>query len=203
MREDGNFDEKYTMVVTQRSAELNIQFSEEGVRSYFGIDTRDDVEKDLIISVPREWICSQLEIDCASANLEVNDLTIQEVEFDGASGICEFENCDIRELDIDTASGDVRVVGNLQSLDCDAVSANVYAVLTNVPNRLDMDTASGDLDITLPANAGFTLDMDTPSGSFHSAFETTMKNGNYVAGDGACRINISALSGDVTIQEGE
>ena len=130
-------------------------------------------------------------------------MTIREVDFDGASGTCEFENCTVDEMDIDTASGDIRFIGALDILDCDAASASVYAVLSNTPSRLDMDSMSGDLDITLPGDAGFTVTLDGMTSDFSSDFETTVKNGNQVCGDGRCRINIDAMSGDVTIRKGE
>lgn len=200
IREDGNFDAKYAMVYSCREGELKIKFCEEGVSKYFGVNTRSDLTKDLTIYVPRDWNCDSLELDVASAKVEVNDMTIQEVDFDGASGTCEFENCTVKELDIDTASGDIRFVGNLDMLDCDAASASVYAVLHNTPSRLDLDSMSGDLDLSLPADAGFTLSMNAMSSDFSSDFETSMKNGNYVCGDGSCRINVDCMSGDVTIR---
>lgn len=203
VREDGFTDEKYAMVMKHTGNTLKIQFCEEGIASYFGVNTRTDLTKDLTITVPRDWICESLEIECASATVEVNDLTIREVEFDGASGTCKFENCTVDEMDIDTTSGDIRFIGSLNILDCDAASASIYAVLSNTPSRLDMDTMSGDLDITLPADAGFTVTMDGMSSDFSSDFETTIKNGNQVCGDGRCRISIDAMSGDVTIRKGE
>ena len=201
VKEDGVSDPKYTMVLRQRNNTLKIQFCEEGVGNYFGVNTRVDLSKDLTILVPKDWTLDSLEIDCASATVEVNDMTIREVDFDGASGTCEFENCTVEEMDIDTASGDIRFIGNLGTMDCDAASASVYAVLANTPRRLDMDSMSGDLEIVLPGDAGFTLDMTAMSGDFTSEFETTMKNGNHVCGDGSCRINVDALSGDVIIRK--
>lgn len=203
VKEDGVSDPKYAMVLKKTGNTLKIQFCDEAVGKYFGINTRSDISKDLTIIVPPDWICESLEIDAASATVEINDMTIQEVDFDGASGKCEFENCTVEEFDIDTASGDVRYIGKLEILDCDAASADIYAVLTNVPRRLDMDTMSGDLEITLPKDAGFTLSMDTLNNHFNSEFETYQKNGNYVCGDGHCRINIDALSGDVTLHQAE
>lgn len=203
VREDGLIDSKYAMVLRQQGDELKITFCEEGLGNFIGVGSITELEKDLIITVPRDWVCESLSIECASASVEVNDMTIREVDFDGASGACEFENCTVGEIDIDTASGDIRFIGSLESLDCDAASASVYAVLSNVPSRLDMDTMSGDLDITLPEDAGFALAMDSASSDFESDFETTMKNGNYVCGDGRCRINVDALSGDVTIRKGD
>lgn len=203
VQEDNVTDLKYAMVLQQKGDTLKIQFCEDSMNHVIGIGSYDAMVKDLTITVPVDWVCESLDIECASATVEANDLTIGEVDFDGASGTCEFENCIIEEMDIDTASGDIRLVGELGSLDCDAASASVYAVLTNVPSRLDMDMMSGDLDLTLPANAGFSLAMDSMTGDFTTDFETSMKNGNAVCGDGRCRINLDALSGDVTIRKGE
>lgn len=199
--EDGNFDQKFAMVWQCRGGALKIQFCEEGLN--IGINNTNNLSKDLTVYVPRDWECESLELDVASAKVEINDMVIREVDFDGASGTCEFDNCTVNELDIDTASGDIRFVGNLDILDCDAFSASVYAVLSNTPSRLDLDSMSGDLDITLPADAGFTLSMNAMSSDFSSDFETSMKNGNYVCGDGRCRINVDGMSGDVAIRKAE
>lgn len=203
IREDGVTDSKYSMVLQQRGGELKILFCEENVAEHWGIDLQKELNKDLTILVPPDWICQSLDIECASATVEVNDLTIQEVDFDGASGTCEFENCIVNEIDINTASGDIRFIGELNMLDCDAASASVYTALSNVPSRLDMDSMSGDMEILLPTDAGFTLSMSGLHTDFTSDFETTLKNGNYVCGDGRCRINLDALSGDVTIRKNE
>lgn len=177
---------------------LTILFSEDDV-IHFGISST--LSKDLRILVPLGWQCDSLEIDAASATLEVNNLTIREVEIDTASGACRFDSCIVDQLDLDTASGDVEFVGDLNILDCDAASANIRAVLGNVPNRMDLDTMSGDLDLTLPEDAGFTVVMDGLGSSFSSDFETTTQNGHHVHGSGACRINVDAMSGSVIIRK--
>lgn len=202
IQEDGVTDPKYAMVLAQSGSKLKVICCDDSVGK-IDFNSAKGLSKDLTITVPVDWNCDKLKIECAAATVEVNDLTIREVDFDGASGTCEFENCTVGEMDIDTASGDVRFVGSLEMLDCDAASASVYAVLNNVPNRLDMDSMSGDLDITLPQNAGFALSMSGLNMDFESDFDTTMKNGNYVCGDGSCRINVDAMSGDVIIRSGE
>jgi len=199
VKEDGVTADRYAMYLYQDGDTLKIRYAQ-SVKNFIGLT--DLMEKDLTIYVPVDWHCESLEIDAASATVEVNDLTIREVDFDGASGICEFENCIVEEIDIDTASGDVHFIGSLDILDCDAASASVFASLTNVPQRLDMDMMSGDLELSLPADAGFSLHMDTMKDNLTSEFETELKNGNYVSGNGACRINIDALSGDVIIRKG-
>ncbi len=179
-----------------------IQYAEDGKSPLkTRMDWKDEA-KDLIIEVPVTWQFDSLKVAAAAASLNVRDLSIREMEFDSASGECIFDNCTVEKLDLDTASGNVRFTGSLQLLDCDAASADIVLKLTNVPVKLDMDTASGDLDVTLPADAGFTVSMDTLSGDFESDFEFTMRNDNYVAGNGLCRIDVDAMSGDVIIRRG-
>lgn len=185
------------MVWKQSGDTLKIEFSAARVHLGFHFDG----SKDLTITVPQNWVCHELELDAASADVHVSDLIINEVDFDGASGDCRFENCQIDELELDTASGRVEFSGILNSLVCDAASADCVIHVANVPRHIEMNSASGDLELMLPESCGFTLDLTALSGSFRSDFATTSQNGNYVFGDGSCRINVSALSGNVNIRK--
>lgn len=191
--------DKYKMVCKQSGSTLKIQFCE-GDLKFTGVNT--DLTKDLTIAVPVDWVCEDLDIDTASANVEVSDLTLYSVDFDGASGVCIFTDCSVNEFDIDTASGDVQFVGCLDVFKCSAMSANCHLTVTNLPTRIDVDSMSGDLDLTLPADCGFTVSMDAMSSDFSSDFQTTNSNGHHVHGDGSCRINVDAMSGDVIIRKG-
>lgn len=189
-------DPQYAMVCKQEGNTLKIAFCE---RTLFG-DLKKTHSKDLSITVPKDWDCRSLEVDAASSTLYVEDLNIREVELDTASGENQFQNCTVDSLDIDTASGDIRFTGTLNRLDCDSASAGVYADLNNVPTEIDMDTASGAMELVLPKNAGFSVKTDSMSGSFDSDFPFTVNNGKYVSGNGACRIDMSSMSGGVTIR---
>ena len=201
--EEGVNQSSDPMVWKVKDGKLVIQYSRNTDHDFgIGLLQGKDV-KNLTIQVPRNWSCNSLEIDAASASLEVNDLTIREMEFDGASGTCIFNNCTVENLDLDTASGDVLFKGSLTQMECDAASANIILELTSIPKSLDLDTASGNLDLTLPEDAGFTVTMDTVSGEFTSDFTTTQRNGSYVAGNGRCRIDVDAMSGSVTIRKNQ
>lgn len=191
---------KYAMVWNQHNDKLSIRFCENASLS-FGFGNIDMVSKDLTILVPMGWELDSLEIDAAYAALDVKNLVIRKMDFDGASGTCNFDNCAIGDLDLDTASGDIYFTGTLEVLDCDAASASVFAVFDNVPRSIDMDSMSGDLDITLPSSAGFTVSMDALSSDFTSDFGYSKKNGNYYRGDGKCKITLDAMSGDLYIRE--
>lgn len=194
---------KYSMVWQVRGNKLEIDFCEESLTSGFGISFGSDIPtKDLYIYVPLDWAGTSLEIDAASTNVELHNISLNEMDFDGASGTCNFVDCHIQDLDIDTASGDVNYTGTLDTLDFDSASASFIGELQNTPSRIDMDGMSGCLDIALPEDCGYTLSMDGMSSSFRSDFQgTAMKNGSHVYGDGRCRINVDGMSCDVTIRK--
>ena len=190
-------DNKYVMICKQDGQTLKIEYCK---NTTFADLKNLKFSKDLTILVPMDWSGRAVKVDAASAKLFVQDLTIQEVEIDTASGSSQFDNCTIDSLDVDTASGDVYFEGSLNRLNCDSASAGVQAVLDNVPYEIDMDTASGSLELFLPEDAGFSVKMDTMSGKFDSARTYTTKNNRYVCGNGACSIDMSSMSGGVTIR---
>lgn len=159
--------------------------------------------KDLFITVPRNWSASNLKIDAASAKLTITDFNANSAEIETASGETVFKNCNIGHLEVDTASGDVNYYGTLTELDCDGASADITAVLTNTPLSISLDSASGDLDLTLPSDSGFTARMDSMSGEFESEFETSYNGKYYRYGDGACEIEAECASGDIRIHKGQ
>lgn len=197
-------DSRYRMVTKASSDELKIQYcSENAGLSFFMFGTEINVVKDLTITVPKDMTLESLEIEAASAEVIIRGLTIDEVSLDTASGKCELEGCRIGELDVDTASGDIRFNGSLNVLDFDAASAEFEGCFDNTPRRIKMDSLSGDIDITLPSDAGFTVSMDAMSSGITSDFETVIRNGDYICGNGYCQIEYSGMSGDITIRKGE
>ena len=175
---------------------LKISYSKRDIASLKGIGS-----KDLTIQVPTGWACRKLEIDAASPKVSVQGLTFDEVSLDTASGESRFENCTLGKLDADTASGNLYFTGALESLEYDSASGSLEAELDNVPDKISMDTASGSLTLKLPKDAGFTVEMDTLSGTFRSDFETVQQGDRYLRGDGACEIEMESTSGGVTVNQ--
>ena len=200
--ETGDFDSANAMVAKVSGSKLTIQYCKDGSFLKGGFSFGGSLHKDLTITVPRDWVCRELEIDVASADLDIRELTIHEFDFDGASGRCTLTNCAVGEMSLDTASGDVTFSGTLDTLDCDSASAKLQLELRNTPRSIDMDTASGSLTLVLPEDCGFTVSLDALSGRFSSDFATTTQNGRHIYGDGSCKINVSSMSGGVTIRKG-
>lgn len=192
--------EKDRMVCKVSGSTLTIQFCKTS-QNFISFGTDIDA-KDLVVTVPGDWVCKNLEIEVAAADVKIANMTIGELDFDGASGQCILENCTVGDLDVDAASGDLRFSGALDTLDFDGASADCTLVLVNCPSHIGLDGMSGELDITLPSDCGFIVSTEGLSTSFSTDFTTVARNGAHHYGDGACSIEIQALSGNVHIHDG-
>ena len=188
-----------SMVLKKDGSTLYVQYSEGAVGISFGSGS---LKKNLYITVPQDWECKELEIDAASATVQVENLTIEEVESSTASGTHIFTNCQVGTMKMETVSGDLNFTGTLEKLDFNGVSAQADVVVTNFPKSIDVETISGDLNITLPKECGFTVDKDTVSGRFSSELPTTEQNGKIVYADGHCEIEVEGVSASVHIRKG-
>ena len=188
------------LVYSMKEGKLRIQFCEEIIGVKFGKNLRMP-DKDLTITVPADWVGEELEIHSVSADVEVRDLSLEELEFQGVSGKFDLQNCKIGELSMETVSGKVTMNGQVREVECESVSANCELVLTNVPREISMEGVSGSLELTLPAEAGFTVKMDGLSKNLDTDFAVTKKDGRFVAGDGSCKIEIEGISGNAKIHQ--
>lgn len=190
-------DDKYQMEMILDGKTLKIRYCKDSIK-IMGFNSTGS--KDLVITVPSDWVCNSLDIEAASADVTIQDLTFNEIDFEGASGECDFINCNISRCDIETVSGNICIVGTVNSFSCDAVSADCRLELRNCPNSITTESVSGDLVLVLPADCGFTCNKETVSGSFRTDFVCSGHNDTYISGDGACQIKVSGVSGDVDIQ---
>lgn len=189
------------MDVRQEGNRAVIHFSEETARK--GWTGKNTGSKDLTVLVPWDWNCEVLEINAASANVTVSDFAGKSVTFDSASGQAKFQNCQITNLKLNSVSGDLEYQGSLTKLQIDAFSADADILLTNVPRKVTMEAVSGSMNLTLPQNAGFTLDQSLMQKHFQCDFPLQQSGNRMIAGDGACDISFSGLSGNLRIHSAE
>ncbi len=179
---------------------LEILFCRPSIRIGWGWN-RKLAAKDLTITVPKEWDGSELEIESVNADVLIRDLKVQKLDYSGVSGKGTLENCQVGKLEAETVSGNVKLSGSIRELECSSVSADCDLVVTNVPDKISLEGVSGSLDLTLPADAGFTADIDGIKKDLDTDFAVTRRNGSYIAGDGSCKIEIEGVSGKAKIQK--
>lgn len=174
--ESGNFSEDYAMVYTLKGDTLKLEYSNAAVQIGF-VSTPS---KDLVITVPQNWTCEELELDGAALEVEINGLTIKGFDIDGASNEIDF-------------------TGSLEILECDGAACELTLNCQTKPWKIDLDGASIQMELLLPEDCGFQVQMDGLSCSFRSDLECTSSNGDYAYGDRYCQINASGLSCAVTV----
>ena len=176
---------------------LEISYAESGIRIGF----HSTPKKDLHITVPMDWDCGDLIINSASTDMEIQDLTADLLELNTASSDCNFTNCTLNELELNGASCNLNYSGTLNSLSCNGASTDITAVFTNVPDSIELDGASSKLDITLPEDCGYQVEMNGMSNRCTSEFTTS--SGNHTYGNGDCEIEVDGMSATVRIRKGE
>ena len=178
---------------------LSISFTKDKHR----IGIHDTTGKTLLVEVPRDWVCQELDLEIAAAALHVENLTVTELDFEGASGNCNFSNCTVGSLEMSAAAGRVTFSGCLDQMEFEGGSSDLEMMVWNTPQSISLEAGTGNLDLTLPADCGFAADVSVLSGDFSSDFPTNQTGNRHVYGDGSCRIEMEALSGNITIHQGQ
>lgn len=196
VEEIANGEIKDPMTYDLRGNTLQLNYMEGNIRIGIGSVQK----KDLHITVPMDWNCGDLIVNSASTDIEVREMTIDQLELNTASSDCRITSCTIENLELNGASCDLTYSGSLNTLNCDGASASVTAVFTNVPRSIELDGASADLDITLPSDCGYEIDIDGVSNRCTSEF--TSSTGSHSYGNGECEITVDGVSAKVQIRKG-
>ncbi len=173
---------KYKMTYEISDQTLKLEYGN-GVFS-IGLGNQSIPSKDLLITVPQDWICEELEIDGASLDIKLQDLTVE-------------------SLNLDVASCSLQFSGSVDHVEIDGASIDMEFHCTNRVSGIEVDGASCELDLTLPKDCGFTVNVEGLSYALHTDLSLTQQGDNKIYGDGYCKINIDGVSCEVTIRENE
>ena len=173
-----------------------------------------DGEKYLDVGLPRELVSAghfeEIKVETTDAYAYVS-ADAQKIELSTLRGDARVMCANCPEVEIETTSGKVDIAGALGALDFESVSGNLI-LATERALRLDAETESGCIYLTLPAQDGFTLDYETKSGAFRSAL--TEREGALITclddhathysvpaldGGAVSELTIETMSGEVTI----
>ena len=192
-------DEDYKLRYKVENGRLTVHSEKSGFS--FGIISRP--KKELTIKIPREYAenLKEIKISSTSADISLNGLTVSgSAETDTVSGRVTAENLNTASLECDTVSGDVKASGAIEAFDLSSTSG-AAEITTTVPlKKLETDTVSGDVTLTLPESSGFTLEFDTVSGDLNCELPMTNKNGKHICNDGSAEFEADSTSGDFTVK---
>ena len=146
----------------------------------------------------------KLLVTTANGDVELKSVEVNQAELRTASGDVELEG-NVREVQAESASGDMELEGVIDRSFLRTASGDLELKLATEPSALELTTVSGDVEVTMPDNAGFTLKYASVSGDLRSDFPLTTsldrKSGTAVYGDGSLHTwAIRTTSGDVRLR---
>ena len=109
------------------------------------------------------------------------------------------KNAHFEEIDIETTSAYAYVSADAQKIELSTLSGDARVMGASCPG-VEIKTTSGDVALSLPAaEYGFTLDYDTVSGKLELGFNADGGDGHWTYGSGVNRLEISTVSGSLTV----
>lgn len=190
--------EEYKMCYWKDRDTLKIQFTSSGTHKII------NNEKQLTVYIPDKLELDDLDIEVVSADVRIENLNSRETSIDGVSGDCFIKSFNTLEMEYNTVSGNLFAdnVGFV-SFEGDTTSGDISINLSSIlkTKEIKADTVSGDIELILPEDSGFTLSLKTISGDIKCETETKMPSKKtLVHGDGFLKIDLDTVSGDVTLR---
>lgn len=174
---------------------LSISYSA-SVNTLFGVSKR----KNLTVTIPKGWIGEKIYITSVSAPVQLDGMDAKELDIETVSGGIQAVNLNLETADLQTISGEIGFSGTARNLKTETVSGTCTARITGTPQSIQMDSVSGNLNVTLSEAAGFQLNWDTVSGKIQADQALTMeKEGRYRSGNGECQIRVETVSGNLRL----
>lgn len=174
----GEDDAKFPMVWSQSGDTLVLSYAK-STKMPISVNV---LRKDLVVTVPAGWSAQEIRIDNVSGDMTLTDI-------------------DVTDLTVDNVSGELDFSGFCRSAEVSTVSGDCTLTLTSAPNSIDLDSVSGQLVVVLPENTGFTAELGSLSGKMYSDFSTTYQDDTMYYLDGACKITMDSVSGNLRIRQ--
>ncbi|MEO7999394.1 MAG: DUF4097 family beta strand repeat-containing protein, partial [Gemmatimonadaceae bacterium] len=152
-------------------------------------------------------VSGTITLDTGSGNVIAKNVSGETFIVDSGSGDVSVDGCACSKVNIETGSGGLRVTDmTARTLSLDTGSGNVVLGLRNSPDMITIDSGSGDVTLTLPAEYSATVNIDTGSGGITSDFPVTLSSKSRDLmrgriGGGVGKLTIETGSGSVKLRK--
>ena len=176
---------------------LRIAYQKTKSESLFSIN---NVKKDLEVLVPTSASYRFLNVNAASAAVNIEGMDTEGLAVSVASGEVVIKDTRAEKAELGSASGSITMKEcTADTLEIDTASGTQKLSFSSAPKKADIHSASGDVEILLPKDAGFSAKIDTASGKVSYDLPMTKEKNRYIAGDGSAELEIDTASGDVSL----
>lgn len=124
-----------------------------------------------------ELLASDLYIRIAEGDLLFNQLEASMLEVKMSKGDVTIKDALLKDLLVNTVNGDIRMIGDLQSLDLNTIYGDIILTLTGGDLiRLTASSVKGDVKVSLPKDIGFEIEAKTILGKVKSRLTASEKS---------------------------
>ena len=200
-RVDRGTSPAYAMVVSEQDGVLKVRYVEDELLTLPNLPA-----KKLVVHLPREMAESLTEVSFSSvsADFDVDPLTVREkFAFSSVSGDLKTDAITAENVnaEVSTVSGKIELDGSFLRVTGESTSGKIEVKLRNCPEKLNIVTVSGDVELELPDSTNFWLGYDTVSGEIDCEVPVQRDGEHYYRGlSMGCDISISTTSGDLKIE---
>lgn len=167
----------------------------------------DNGSKRLVLTIPKSYdnCLNTFDLTAASGNYNFEWLWTDYLNINLASGTVNGKDIDAQNLNLDIASGSVSLEGSfVEGVNVAMASGGAEIKCTaDCPQNSSFDIMSGQCDLFLPQESGFTATIDKVSGSFNCDLQSywSAKNPNVlVCNDGKKSMTANITSGNLHIK---
>ncbi|MCL1830709.1 MAG: DUF4097 domain-containing protein [Oscillospiraceae bacterium] len=212
--ENNSNDPDLAMRFAVSNGSLRIKFSRSG-NINLGLF---NLIKNVVVQVPKDYSLSILNLNAVSSPVNVTNLNSKKLSIETTSGAVTVYNVNAERINVNTVSGQIDLnrvkadsidigsvsgrqylKGECVSLTSNTVSGAVSVVCETMLSNARFDSVSGQIELYLPENKGFTANWDTVSGRFSCDFMSKQDRNSVVYGDGSADIRIHTVSGKISI----
>lgn len=160
----------------------------------------DSIEKDLVIYIPDNIKLEDVSVSATAADFSSGGIVVEDMEVNTASGDVSVDSpCE--KLTINVVSGSVDVnTHDVEKMSVNVVSGSSKFVFSDIPEKAEVGTVSGNVDIYIPEKSNVTIDANTKSGDVDCSIDSEKKGSKYIIGDGDNKIDLETISGDINIK---
>lgn len=140
---------------------------------------------------------TEISVDTVSGEVVFTDCSADEISIESVSGDVDLDECTSEELSIDSVSGRIRAGRVFKKGKIETVSGRAIIKCTEALKELKVNSVSGDVDIVTEAKPQ-SVDVQTLSGDItYYGEDKGSKDFEYANENGAGKISIETVSGDV------
>ncbi|MDD2503242.1 MAG: DUF4097 family beta strand repeat-containing protein [Clostridia bacterium] len=167
-----------------------------------------DVDEFKYSNISGDLNAERIEAEKASLNTTSGEINIsgefEKFKFNTVSGNLVSDDLIAKESSYNTTSGEIKLSGKPGDVSAKSISGNLTYIYSDFDNDIEANTVSGEVEISLPADAGFKLDYKTASGDVRTDFEVSGNKGEHnlkgTVGDGDGSVDVQTVSGNLTIR---